>query len=146
MNKMKPEDVMRALECCKSPKLTKCDQCPRKDEDALCMYRLCNDALALLREKDATLEMCAEVIKRQDKELAQKDAEIERLRAEVSVKKKLLDRCVDLEDRTRADNVSEIKTRFAMNYGTYTDKDMTPITEVFMLLDQIAKEMVEVNE
>jgi hypothetical protein len=31
----------------------------------------------------------------------------------------------------------------AMHYGTYTDKDMTPIAEVFSLLDQIAKEMLE---
>ena len=43
----------------------------------------------------------------------------------------------------KANNVSEIKTRFAMRYGTYTDKDMTPITEVFRVLDQIAKEMLE---
>lgn len=43
----------------------------------------------------------------------------------------------------KANNVSEIKTRFAMRYGTYTDKDMTPITEVFRLLDRIAKEMLE---
>ena len=44
-----------------------------------------------------------------------------------------------------ADTVSELQTRFAMHYGTYTDKDMTPITEVFRLLDQIAKEMLEVS-
>jgi hypothetical protein len=43
----------------------------------------------------------------------------------------------------KANNLSEIKTRFAMRYGTYTDKDMTPITEVFRVLDQIAKEMLE---
>lgn len=43
----------------------------------------------------------------------------------------------------KANNLSEIKTRFALRYGTYTDKDMTPIIEVFWLLDQIAKEMLE---
>jgi hypothetical protein len=49
--------------------------------------------------------------------------------------------------KAKADTVrkmySEIKTRFAMLFGTYTDKDMTPITEVFWFLDQIAKEMME---
>ena len=53
----------------------------------------------------------------------------------------------ELCKRVRADTVremhSEIKTRFAMRFGTYTDKDITPITEVFWFLDQIAKEMME---
>ena len=42
-----------------------------------------------------------------------------------------------------SDTVSELQTRFAIHYGTYTDKDMTPIAEVFRLLDQITKEMLE---
>lgn len=52
--------------------------------------------------------------------------------------------------KAKADTVrkmySEIKTRFAMLFGTYTDKDMTPITEVFWFLDQIEKEMLEGKE
>jgi hypothetical protein len=46
-------------------------------------------------------------------------------------------------ERTKADTVSELQARVAVRYGTYTDKDMTPITEVFRLLDQIAKEILE---
>lgn len=46
-------------------------------------------------------------------------------------------------DTAKANNLSEIKTRFALRYGTYTDKDMTPIKEVFRLIDQIAKETEE---
>jgi hypothetical protein len=42
-----------------------------------------------------------------------------------------------------ADTLENIKIQFAMRFGTYTDKDMTPITEVFRLLDKIAKEMLE---
>lgn len=42
-----------------------------------------------------------------------------------------------------ADTVEALRTRFAVRFGTYTDKDMTPITEVFRLLDQIAKEFME---
>lgn len=89
LNKMKPEDVMRALECCsKSNAVDACmsgcplwetDTCPCvEDEAALLKY-----ALALLREKDAILEMCAETIKRQDNELAKKDAEIMRIKGEI---------------------------------------------------------------
>lgn len=43
----------------------------------------------------------------------------------------------------KADTVEDIKTGFAMRFGTYTDKDMTPIAEVFHILDQIAKEILE---
>lgn len=46
-------------------------------------------------------------------------------------------------DTVKADTVQQIQLKMAMHYGTYTDKDMTPITEVFSLLDQIAKEMLE---
>ena len=38
-----------------------------------------------------------------------------------------------------ADTIEDIKLRFAMRFGTYTDKDMTPITEVFRLLYQSQK-------
>jgi hypothetical protein len=47
------------------------------------------------------------------------------------------------KERLRADTLENIKIRFAWRFGTYTDKDMTPITEVFRLLDQIAKAMLE---
>ena len=43
----------------------------------------------------------------------------------------------------KADTVRKMQERLTMRFGTYTAKDMTPITEVFRLLDQIAKEMLE---
>jgi chromosome segregation ATPase len=45
--------------------------------------------------------------------------------------------------RIKEDTVRKMQERFTLHYGTYTDKDMTPITEVFRLLDQIVKEMLE---
>ena len=44
------EQIIKALECCGTPKLTKCKACPRDEEDALCMYRLYADALSLINE------------------------------------------------------------------------------------------------
>ena len=65
--------------------------------------------------------------------------ENERLRAEVSVKKKLLDKCVDLEDRVKADTVrkmqerlNDTKFKFDGTYYIYAEN-----------VDQIAKEMLE---
>lgn len=49
----------------------------------------------------------------------------------------------DLLEESKADTVREVQTKFAMCFGTYTDKDMTPITEVFKRLNQIAEEMLE---
>lgn len=43
----------------------------------------------------------------------------------------------------RADTLEKIKIQFAMRFGTYTDKDQVKIADVFMLLDQIPKEMLE---
>ena len=65
MNELKPEDVYRWLdEIANNENLKQCSGIPSTAEAAL----------ALLRENKATLEMCAEVIQRQDKELARKDA------------------------------------------------------------------------
>jgi hypothetical protein len=46
-------------------------------------------------------------------------------------------------DAVRADTVSTIQNKFAVHFGTYTDKDTVKVVDVFRLLDQIAKEMLE---
>jgi hypothetical protein len=58
MNELKPEDVMRALECCHQP-VYSCEDCPyfgTTKGNVACSERLAKDALALLREKDAEIE------------------------------------------------------------------------------------------
>lgn len=50
MSKLNREQITKALEYCKSPKLTKCNGCPREQEDGHCMYRLNEDALSLIKE------------------------------------------------------------------------------------------------
>ena len=64
MNEMKPEDVMRALEC-----LVECidsglcnDSCPQH-RNTYCRYYILKAALALLREKDAEIERLKKYIK-----------------------------------------------------------------------------------
>ena len=56
MNELKPEDVMRALECCTINQ--SCDGCPMfgEEPEADCNYYVMSCALALLREKDAEIE------------------------------------------------------------------------------------------
>ena len=58
MNELKPEEVMKALECCASLKYL-CEQCPidqKKKDDCICGQFLAKNALTLLREKDAEIE------------------------------------------------------------------------------------------
>lgn len=56
MNKQKPEDVMRALECCITKHHENCCQLGTWSEEWNCMTDLMKKALALLREKDAEIE------------------------------------------------------------------------------------------
>ncbi len=58
MNEMKPEDVMRALECHSLAGISTCEDCPYCDTTAPgdCGCEMAKDALALLREKDAEIE------------------------------------------------------------------------------------------
>ena len=58
MNELKPEDVMRALECHSLEEISTCDDCPYCDttEAGSCGCVMAKDALALLREKDAEIE------------------------------------------------------------------------------------------
>jgi hydrogenase maturation factor HypF (carbamoyltransferase family) len=56
MENLNAEQIKKALECCKSPKLTKCDGCPREKEDGHCMYRLNEDASALIKSQEQRIE------------------------------------------------------------------------------------------
>lgn len=58
MNELKPEDVMKALECHSLAGISTCDDCPYCDisEQGDCGCDMARDALALLREKDAEIE------------------------------------------------------------------------------------------
>lgn len=53
---MKPEDVMKALECCAINQ--SCDGCPMfgSTPEADCSYSVMSCALALIREKDAVID------------------------------------------------------------------------------------------
>jgi hypothetical protein len=78
------EQIKKALECCKIPKLTKCYGCPREEEDSLCMYRLNEDTLALINEltakNDAVSEECCQLLTK----VRKLTEENERLKAELA--------------------------------------------------------------
>jgi hypothetical protein len=142
---MEKEQIIKALECCCG--MLPCIECPYTEIEE-CAKQNTKDVIALIKElteenEKLTINMNAYGLTA--KRLAEEN---ERL-------KEKADRHLDnlkavLEERGEntivADTVREIKTRFALRYGTYTDKYMTPITEVFWLLDRIANEILNNTE
>ena len=57
--KMSDEDIMKALECCATARAVKCHDCAYcgKNLDKHCTFVLTQDALDLLKRKDAEIEM-----------------------------------------------------------------------------------------
>ena len=92
------EQIIKALQGHIGVVDMRCEECPYNQDKGseICINLLMTDSLALIEsyekkikeltevvaEEKAKGEMCAEVIKRQDKEIAQKDAKIKRLRAD----------------------------------------------------------------
>ena len=100
MNELKPEnknrpsseEILKSLELCDSgyssvydyeTQINECKKCVYHLLGSDCVLQAIHDALALLREKDAGIAMMSECIERQDKEIAQKNARIEELEAEL---------------------------------------------------------------
>ena len=161
MNEMKPEDVMRALECCVDTKdLMACQDCPYYGNE-YCVHRLNTDALALLREKDAQISalqyqadfwdkharVLDETISIQQKEIAEKDAEIERLNKEVD----RLSQVVLYHDAfandamadARAEAITEFAERLKEHFSCHDGVWYGAVS--YEEIDQIAKEMKEGN-
>jgi DNA anti-recombination protein RmuC len=161
---MESEKIIKALECYTT---FNCDKCPIEDENRDCENFGCiKQALALIKELTEENENLYRTLDDKIQEKQRLIEENERLRVENKqltndnqelknqLQEEISEEDIDLFDEftrllnegirdAKANNLSEIKTRFALRYGTYTDKDMTPITEVFRILDRIAKEMLE---
>ena len=99
MNELKPEDVMKALDCCAEDTSEACLKCVfgLTPPYPVCKTMVAKQALALLREKDAQIsalqyqadfwdkhaKVLDETISIQQKEIAEKDALIEDYRQEL---------------------------------------------------------------
>lgn len=169
MNELKPEEVMKALECCKGGG-NACLDCIYfyKSVDTSCAPFLIKDALALLREKDALIadyirqiaEMQRKIACKDDlitflekhkKAEADKDAEIERLKNRIicqvilpdekleEIKNECLER-VELDIKEiKADTVRKMQSEIKER----CIKGGIYPAFVKNTIDQIAKEMLE---
>ena len=125
------EQIIKALECCTRGRGENgeipCPDCPyeecnivggtsERQTKGTCGYWLKVDALSLINELTE---------------------ENERLRAEISVKKKLLDKSVEVEDKVKAGTVRKMSKRIKEYFPYDADSGL------YVVLDQIANEMLE---
>lgn len=133
MNELKPEDVMRALECHSLADISTCDDCPYCDisEQGYCGCDMAKDALALLRENDAEIEKLKNSISFQ---VVMPDEKLEEIKAECLAR-------VELDiNAIRAKAITE----FAERLKAHECLPEYPWDEPFVLagcIDQIAKEL-----
>jgi len=168
MNELKPEDVMKALECCTTDAITlgvPCRNCPynecnivggqsKRQTSGTCRSWLMKDALALLREKDAQYkelweermriyrdlqEWKAECKKYQDA-WGEKDAEIERLKGALKAEERHNELTMECAKKALANARSEAITEFAerLKKAIYST---SWDGDMFAIIRKIAKEM-----
>jgi uncharacterized small protein (DUF1192 family) len=89
-------------------------------------------------QSQALLDALA-LINSQEQRIKELTEENERLRAEVSVKKKLLDKCVDLEDKVKACTVKKMQE---MVYEFADDLNTIDAYIIKEMIDQIAKVLI----
>ena len=156
MNKMKPEDVIRALECCASGNCI-VDNCPLFSwDDGKEIYRCTSDltkeALALLRETIDHVKQLRQYTQKQSDEITslqmgwsedqervrkildEKDAEIERLY------KSLNETAKEQYINGRADAITEFAERLKKFYAHLGGKTVGGSVEYH--IEQIKKEML----
>ena len=114
------EQIKKALECCRGKG---CKECPYRCGDATCISTVASDALSLINE----LTEKNKRLKAQNY-MMYPDGRLEMIPTVESV---------------RADTVRKMQDKFTLHFGTYTAKDTVKVLDVFKLLDQIAKEMLE---
>lgn len=141
---MKPEDVMKALECCLLLQGATCRDCPllyAKNMKGTCYTELKRQALALLREKDAeiadvkeTYKIQREATNRLLKRVGDQDSEIDRLTH--------ICRCYALRYgtvRDQSDAIAKIRAEILAEYIERAKKRLPVISP--SVFEQIAKEL-----
>ena len=153
MSEMKPEDVMRALECWQTQEECKGDECPVfAYETASCARLMAKKALALLREKDALIAKHEAYIDtlNDDKanlveQIEKKDAEIERWKTEAENQSVWWrDNFHSVFQSAKETIRAKAITEFAERLKAHECLPEYPWNEPFVLardIDQIAKEM-----
>jgi hypothetical protein len=163
------EQIKSDLENCKFGKDKPiCEGCNYKPWiKPICFGLLCNKALALITSQEQRikeLEQCLEHEHASAMEifgqwsekcerLTEENERLENALIEQSAENvmligenKRLRACTNLVptlNEVKADTVSNLKSRMAIQFGTYTGKDTIPIKELFDVLDKVCEEILD---
>ena len=115
--KFTDEEVIKALECCSKDNVKDCDACPYEDMETktYCVNELIKDALDIINRQKSEIDI---LVRKHDSlldELAEKQAEIERLQEIVNPK---CERCVS---KTIASAKSEAIKEFDKKFKRASD-------------------------
>ena len=155
MNELKPEYVKMALECCSHYNADLCRECPIQERCFNEPNLLEREALALLREKDALIELLQDDLFRAKNlyldllgESKEKDAEIERLKADNDM---LSDQIVardEISKTIRSEAITDFAEKFENSfdeiecfYFEEEHENFVSANKVLYFIDQIEKEM-----
>ena len=148
---MTESEIMKALECCVNQDGSGCETCPL-DRNLFsgkwCDTILMENALDLITDKNDSIEMYRRNIALLDEQILAKDKEIERLQKAIKSARNYAwqmktekENLIKTYKECQTEAIKEVYTRLSMNFGTYTDNDSVKLVDLFMLFDQIAKEM-----
>ena len=140
MNELKPEDVMRATECCATAPMYACNRrdCPyyyATSKYSECKHKLLSDVASLLREKDAEIER---LTARQENVSFVLKSAMEHYDALYEEAKEIL------KTEARVEAIDEFAERLKKFYANLKGKTIGGSVEYH--IDQIAKEMKGVTE
>lgn len=150
---LKRDLIIKALECCKSPKLTKCDGCPREKEDGHCMYRLNEDALSLIKELTEQVEKDNKTIidlyHEAETYLAQRDCLRNQVKNLTEENEKIGIENFELVcelSRIKDSTVRKMQERLTKEFNRMHITNFITVEVRQWIIDQIAKEMLEGKE
>lgn len=148
MNEMKPEDVMRALECCRDNDVEDtceyCKECPANyvrlfTEEGDCLYDVYTAAIEMIRKMKSTLEQWEADFNTYESMLYSKDAEIEKQKA---LKKIATDNNHQCYGLGYEDGITEFAERLTGRFNLCPHAMYSEST-VHEVIAHIAKEMKE---
>lgn len=146
---MEREQIIKALECCITKHHENCCNLGKWHEEWNCMTDIMKNALALIKDQEGTIKSQATFIEKLKTGIEKLDEDKQRLKAEISVKKKLLKRCSVLVETIKADTVRQMQElifKFYSNPRYQPTKEHpvkhTDVQYMFVIIERTAKEIL----
>ena len=141
------EEIVKALECCATSQ-NLCEECPidrAKKDDCICGQFLAQNALALITSQEQRIKELTEENERlrveNDKYEAENHAEFNKwLKLEETTKRRHAELFKEAKIAVKEDTVRKMQNELKKTFSALCKGEMV---DLFRIIDQIAKEMLE---